>query len=113
MTEQTTCVYSFQKPMGSPRKRRLQTEEDVNIYQSISETVQQQTSSIQPSLVGSAIPTTSHVHFDLPALQNISEIDLLDPSVSGATSACACLSSLYLTLDNLRTRRHSKFPSGL
>ncbi|KAI4839698.1 hypothetical protein E4T45_09612 [Aureobasidium sp. EXF-8846] len=95
--------------MGRPRKRKLH-----DIEQSTSEPpqrIRQQTSSTESNPFDSAIEfetLTSDINFpgmNFPtSLDGINEANLLNASATEvpAVQSCACLSSIYLTLENLR-----------
>lgn len=115
-----TCVYSTQKVMGRPRKRKLHdTDQSTSVS---SQEVRQQTFSLESNPFDSAIEfdtLTDGMTFpdlDLPtALDNINEATLLTTSATDIPpdQSCACLSSIYLTLENLRGMHVVSFPSSL
>jgi hypothetical protein len=120
VNENISCVYSTQKAMGRPRKRKLH-----DIEQSTSEPpqrIRQQTSSTESNPFDSAIEfetLTSDINFpemNFPtSLDGINEANLLNASATEvpAVQSCACLSSIYLTLENLRGMDVVSFPSSL
>lgn len=113
-----TCVYSAQKAMGRPRKRKLGESEQSAIA---TQEARQQTSPAGSSTFNSAIqfdPLVDQINFsemDLPSLDTINDNSLLTASAieSLPAQSCACLSSIYLTLDNLRSMDTIDFPSSL
>jgi hypothetical protein len=106
--------------MGRPRKRKL-GEIEQPVIEPIQE-VRQQTSSAGSSVFDSAVigfdPLVDQLNFpdmDLPNLDTINDNSLLTASAIGSlpAQACACLSSIYLTLENLRSMDTIDFPSSL
>ena len=107
--------------MGRPRKRKLQ-EGDTD-RPSESRSVRRETSTPEASLVDSVAHSgnnsiNSHLDFsslDLPDfdIDNLASFPQLDPIPSPTTQGCACLSSMYLTLDNLRSMSDFEFPNSL
>ncbi|KAI5244485.1 hypothetical protein E4T43_03786 [Aureobasidium subglaciale] len=101
--------------MGRPRKRKLQNTDGP------SRESPRQTSSAEPNPFDVTIegldPFTSQIDFP--------ELDLRPDVVNGtgfltssasdvlSNQSCACLSSMYLSLDNLRAMNTFSFPSGL
>jgi hypothetical protein len=105
--------------MGRPRKRKLH-----DIEQSTSEPprrIRQHTSSTDSNPFDSAIEfetLPNDINFpdmNFPtSLDSINEVNLLDAVTEIPTAqSCACLSSIYLTLENLRAMDVVSFPSSL
>jgi hypothetical protein len=115
-----TCVYSTQKAMGRPRKRKLN---DIDQPASgLPQEIRQHTSSVESNPFDSAIEfDTLPDEINFPdmnfstGLDRIDEVNLLTTSAIGIPPAqsCACLSSIYLTLENLRGMDVISFPSSL
>lgn len=120
VNDNITCVYSTQKTMGRPRKRKL-TGFDHPASEPARE-IRQHTSSAESN------PFDSTTEFDILAdginfpdlnlptvLGSINEANLLTTPAIGVLPAqsCACLSSIYLTLENLRGMNAISFPSSL
>lgn len=105
--------------MGRPRKRKI-GENDQPANGSTQE-ASQQTSSVGSSVFDSAVEFNSladQINFpdtDLPSLDTINDNIILAASaiVPTPVQSCACLSSIYLTLENLRSMDTIDFPSSL
>lgn len=119
VNDSITCVYSTQKVMGRPRKRKIGDNAQPAIEPS--QEARQQTSSVGSSALDSVIgfdPLADQISFsdmDLPNLDTINDNSLYTTSAMdhpGAQS-CACLSSIYLTLENLRSMDSVNFPASL
>lgn len=124
MTENIACVYSAQKTMGRPRKRKIQETDATQNFSNNepSQTTRRQTSSTEPIMVDSgmlaqdsATNQLTNPDMDLFSLGAIDGFDLPTSSDLNDSSenTCACLSSLYITLDNLRSMESFDFASGL
>lgn len=115
-----TCVYSMQKVMGRPRKRKLNSRD-----QSTSDPIRgtrEQTSLLEPNLFDSVTERLDKApdqmnpsDIDLSHINTTNEINLLTSSIQDIPSdqSCACLSSMYLTLDNIRSMKNFSFPASL
>lgn len=106
--------------MGRPRKRKLK---DVSqLASESSRIVPQNAASVEPNPIDSAIEIdTLADEFNLPdlnlptILDSINEANLLTTPALNVlpVQSCACLSSIYLTLENLRGMDVISFPSSL
>ncbi|CAD0107369.1 unnamed protein product [Aureobasidium uvarum] len=119
INDNIACVYSTQKAMGRPRKRKIgETDQSTNEQ---SQEISGRTSSAGSNFFDSAIEFDSLVdqinfpNMDLPDLNTITDVSLLTASAFKPlpTQSCACLSSIYLTLENLRSMVTIEFPSSL
>ena len=120
VNDNIACVYSTQKTMGRPRKRKLQdTDQPTGVSSRIT---RQNTASAESNPFDSAIEfgnLADEIDFpgvNLPTiLDSINEANLLTTPAMDVLPAqsCACLSSIYLTLENLRGMDHVSFPSSL
>lgn len=105
--------------MGRPRKRKIR-ESDQPANESYQE-ARQQTSSVGSNFFDSVLefdPLADQINFpdmELPNLDTINDNILYTTSDMDRppTQSCACLSSIYLTLENLRSMDSISFPSSL
>lgn len=120
VNDNITCVYSIQKTMGRPRKRKL-NDVDQPASEPSRET-RRHTSSAESNPFDSAIEfdtLANEINFpdlNLPTiLGSINEANLLTTPLMDTLpiQSCACLSSIYLTLENLRGMNAISFPSSL